>query len=75
MGEKDLLAFGVAGQQINSDNAYSADGLFEKNLKGAGVDYRRSGIHQVRWRRPAMAPQREHGAEPGYGQWLQSSDG
>jgi len=36
-GAKDLLAFGVAGQVVGSDQAYSADVLLEKKLAGAGV--------------------------------------
>lgn len=36
-GAKDLLAFGVAAQTADGDNAYSADLLLEKKLGGGGV--------------------------------------
>jgi hypothetical protein len=36
-GGKDILAFGVAAQQLKSNNAYSADGLFEKKMPDGGA--------------------------------------
>jgi hypothetical protein len=36
-GEKDLLALGIAGQNSDGNNAYSADFLLEKKLPNAGV--------------------------------------
>jgi hypothetical protein len=34
---KDILAFGVAAQRLKGNDAYSADGLFEKKLGNGGV--------------------------------------
>ena len=36
-GDKDLLAFGLAGQTTSTDTAWSGDFLMEKKLGGAGV--------------------------------------
>jgi hypothetical protein len=36
-GEKDLLAFGVAGQNQNSKTAWSLDGMMEKKLPNLGA--------------------------------------
>lgn len=36
-GEKDLLAFGLAGQSAGGDTAYNLDFLLEKKLANAGV--------------------------------------
>jgi hypothetical protein len=36
-GDKDILAFGIAAQNQDSKTAWSADGLLEKKIVGAGV--------------------------------------